>query len=98
MTPAQLKSAVVNTASQTVTDEGGGARINSMGAGKLNVGDAVNSAATIEPATISFGQITSTTVSISRTLRVTNFSGASAAFNFAVQQRDAGSNASLQVT
>ncbi len=62
MTPAQLKSAVVNTASQNVTDENGAARINSMGAGKLNAGDAVSVAGVVDPATIEFGAIASTTV------------------------------------
>ena len=56
-TPAQLKSAVVNTATQDVTDGGVTARVNAVGAGKLNVGDAVNVAATLDPATISFGAI-----------------------------------------
>jgi len=56
-TPAQLKSAVVNTATQDVTDGGVPARANSVGAGKLSVGDAVNVSATLDPATISFGAI-----------------------------------------
>src|SRR5262249_49404193 len=86
LTPAQLKSAVVNTASQGVTDEGGAARINSMGAGKLDAGAAVSSTTTLEPATISFGQIVSTTVSISRTVTITNIGNASATYTFSVQQ------------
>ena len=99
-TPAQLKSAVVNTATQDVTDGGVTARVNAVGAGKLSIGDAVNVAATLEPATLAFGQITSTTVSNSLRLMVTNVSSSSATFNFAVQQRstDNDSNASLQVS
>jgi len=97
-TPAQLKSAVVNTATQDVTDGGVTARVNAVGAGKLSIGDAVNVAATLEPATLAFGQITSTTVSSSLTLKVTNVTGSSATFNFAVQQRDADSNARVQVS
>ena len=46
-----------------------------VGAGKLSIGDAVNVAATLEPATLAFGQITSTTVSSSLNLKVTNVSG-----------------------
>jgi len=97
-TPAQLKSAVVNTATQDVTDEGGMARVNSVGAGKLNAGDAVSIAATLDPATISFGLIASTPVSISRVLKITNVSSASATFSIAVQQRDADANARVQVS
>jgi uncharacterized protein (TIGR03437 family) len=98
MTPAQLKSAVVNTATQDVTDSGSNARVNAVGAGKLSVGDAVNVAATLEPATLAFGQITSTTVSLSFTLQVTNVSSASATFNFAVRPRDTESNSTVRVS
>jgi len=97
LTPAQLKSAVVNTASQNVTDEGGAARVNSAGAGKLNAGDAVNTAATLEPATMSFGLISAASLPISRNLRITNVSSSPATFTFAVQARDT-SSASVQVT
>lgn len=97
LTPAQLKSAVVNTASQNVTDEGGAARVNSVGAGKLSAADAVNTAATLEPATMSFGLIAAAALPISRTLKITNVSSSAATFNFAVQARDT-SSASVQVT
>jgi uncharacterized protein (TIGR03437 family) len=96
-TPAQLKSAVVNSAAQDVTDGGAVARVNAVGAGKLSVGDAVNVAATLEPATLSFGVITATTVSSNLTLKITNVTGSAATFNFAVQQRDSDSKATVQV-
>ena len=68
---ARLKSAVVNTAS---TDLQGDIHVTDVGAGKLNAADAVNVAATLDPAAISFGPIT--TVPVNRTLTVTNVSGA----------------------
>jgi minor extracellular serine protease Vpr len=84
-TPAQLKSAVVNTAAQGVTEQDGSpASINSTGAGQLDASAAVNTVATLEPATIEFGQIESTTVSISRNLRITNVSSSPATFNLTV--------------
>jgi uncharacterized protein (TIGR03437 family) len=98
LTPAQLKSAVVNSATQDVSDGGLPARVNAVGAGKLSVGDAVNVAATLEPATLSFGVITASAVSISLTLKVTNVGSASATFNFAVKPRDPDSKASVQVS
>lgn len=98
LTPAQLKSAVVNSAKQNVSDGVAVARVNAVGAGQLSVGDAVNVAATLEPATLSFGVITTTTVSSNLTLKVTNVSSASATFNFAVQQRDQDLKSSVQVT
>ncbi|MBZ5619542.1 MAG: S8 family serine peptidase [Acidobacteriia bacterium] len=94
MTPAQLKSAVVNTASPSVSDEAGQASVNSAGAGKLNAGDAVNIAATLEPATMEFGVIGAGSLPISRALKITNVSSSAATFNFAVQPP----NASVQIT
>ena len=88
-TPAQLKSAVVNTATQDVTDGGVQASVNSVGAGKLSVGDAVNAAATLDPATISFGAIGAGALPIRRTLNITNAGTSAANFNFAVQPPNA---------
>jgi hypothetical protein len=93
-TPAQLKSAVVNTATQDVTDtDGSVARIDAVGAGKLSAGDALNVAATLDPATIEFGALTTTTVSGSITVTVVNVSAATATFTFTVQPRDTSSAA-----
>lgn len=86
-TPGQLKSAVVNTA-KDVTDGGVTASVNAMGAGQLSAGDAVGVTATIEPPTISFGPITSTTASISRNLKITNTGNASATFSLQLSHAD----------
>jgi minor extracellular serine protease Vpr len=96
-TPAQLKSAVVNTATQDVTDNGGPARITSMGAGKLNMGDAVNTAATVAPATISFGAIGAASLPISRTLTIANPGATAATFTVTVSG-DPDNAATLSVT
>ena len=88
-TPAQLKSAVVNTAAQGVTDtDGTTAGVDAVGAGLLNAANAMNVAATISPATIAFGAINAGASPI--TLNVTNVTGASATFNFSVQTLNAG--------
>src|ERR1017187_6980554 len=90
-TPAQLKSAVVNTATQDVTDtDGTTAGVNAVGAGKLSAADAMNVAATLNPVTIAFGPVTSP-LNISRTLNITNVTSASATFSFAVQPRNTAS-------
>jgi uncharacterized protein (TIGR03437 family) len=86
-TPGQLKSAVVNTA-KDVTDGGVTASVNAMGAGQLSAADALSVPATIEPATISFGAITSTTASISRNLKITNTGSAPAAFTLTLSHAD----------
>ena len=100
LTPAQLKSAVVNSASdpQTLLDIDGSAwpRVNAVGAGKLNVGNAVGIAATVEPATLSFGVVNSAAYP-KLTLKITNVSSAQATFNLAVQARDS-SSATVQLS
>ena len=100
LTPAQLKSAVVNSASdpQSLLDIDGSAwpRVNAVGAGKLNVGNAVSVAATIEPATLSFGVVNSAAYP-KLTLKITNVSSAQAIFNLAVQTRDS-SSATVQLS
>lgn len=95
-TPGRLKSAVVNTATQDVTDAGGKARVNAVGAGKLSAADALNVAATIEPATLSFGNITTSTMSSNLTLKVTNVGSSAATYNFVVVVTDP--NASVSVS
>jgi minor extracellular serine protease Vpr len=100
LTPAQLKSAVVNSASdpQTLLDIDGSAwpRVNAVGAGKLNVGNAVNVAATVEPATLSFGVVNSASYP-KLTLKITNVSNAQATFNLEVRPRDS-SSATVQLS
>ncbi len=83
LSPAQLKSLVVDTATGDVTDQGGPASMDAAGAGKLSVGDAVNASATLVPDTIEFGALTTTAVSISRTVAITNLTSAAATFNVA---------------
>ena len=56
-TPAQLKSALVNTATQDITDGGDTATVIGAGNGKLNGGGAVAAVLTADPATISFGAL-----------------------------------------
>ncbi len=57
-TPAQLKSAVVNTGASGLTEDGSTpASVLSAGAGLLNVGAAIASNVTVAPATVSFGYL-----------------------------------------
>jgi uncharacterized protein (TIGR03437 family) len=70
--PAQIKSALVNTATQDATDRGNPAGVTAVGAGKLSSGSAVNASVTIAPPTLSYG-----TNPIPQKLQITN-NGASA--------------------
>jgi minor extracellular serine protease Vpr len=77
-TPAQVKSALVNTASQDVTtdDSGDPVGVQEIGAGKLDAGAAVRTTVTLVPPTLSFGALGG--LPLSQQVRVTN-AGASAA-------------------
>jgi len=94
-TPGRLKSAVVNTAS--TTDLLGGIHVTDAGAGKLNAADAVNVAATLGPAAISFGPVP-TVLPVNRTLTLTNVSSAAATFSITVRQLTNDSNARVTVS
>ena len=60
-TPTQIKSALVNAASQTTTTDEFGVPVDVqwIGAGRLDAGAAVNSSISAEPSTVSFGYVKS---------------------------------------
>jgi minor extracellular serine protease Vpr len=91
-TPAQLKSAVVNTASGNLQDDAGAARVRSAGAGKLNVQAAIGSQIAVNPPTLAFS-ISATLPSTS--LAITNAGSASQTLSLSVAQRDADSHAKV---
>src|ERR1019366_5317932 len=93
-TAGRLKSAVVNTATADLL---GGPHVTDAGAGKLNAADAVNVAATLEPAAISFGPVP-TVMPVNRTLTLTNVSAAAATLSITVRQLSSDSNARVTVT
>ena len=77
-TAAQIKSALVNTASQDVISDvsGNPVTVLSVGAGKLDAGAAVNSNVTCSPATLSFGALTAGSLPKTTQLAVSNNGGA----------------------
>ncbi|MBI1786381.1 MAG: S8 family serine peptidase, partial [Acidobacteria bacterium] len=84
-TPGQLKSAVVNTAADEVDTDDGRSRapVIGVGAGKLNTLAAVQTSATVEPATLSFGVIGTSSLPKSLTLRITNTGSAAVTLSLA---------------
>jgi uncharacterized protein (TIGR03437 family) len=72
-TAAQLKSAVVNTATQDVAEGGSLAGVLASGNGKLNAGSAIAATVTADPAAISFGMLDrSSALPLERTLTLHN--------------------------
>ncbi len=98
-TPAQVKSAMVNTASTDVTHDDSGASVDVrwLGAGKLAADAAVAATVTADPATISFGSIKpSTVLPVTRQFTLKNSGSASVTLSLAVSP--AGSNGGASVT
>ncbi len=92
-TPAQLKSAAVNTAGGNLSDfDAAGVRIpasvTAVGAGKLNVEQAILTTVTVEPATLSFGAVSEGNLP-SRGLVIRNAGAAPADLRLAVEPADA---------
>ncbi|MBI3680174.1 MAG: S8 family serine peptidase [Acidobacteria bacterium] len=100
--PGQLKSLVVNTAVDLLDDFDYDdrlvpARWTGGGNGLLNVRDVLLANVTIEPATISFGAITTPPYPV-RTLTFTNLTNNSLSLQFEVLRRDQDRNLSIALT
>ncbi|HWQ57357.1 MAG TPA: S8 family serine peptidase [Bryobacteraceae bacterium] len=96
-TPAQVKSALVNTANPNVQDAGGQARVAAVGAGRLDVAAARAANATVEPATLGFGVIGTGSLPLTATLTVTNTGSTATTFAVAVTRRDQDSRVGIAV-
>jgi minor extracellular serine protease Vpr len=99
--PAQVKSALLNTASSGITDfDANGnpivARSIAVGGGQLNAGAAVASTLTVVPSSVSFGVLSTTLPQ--QTLVITNTGAAAANVQFTVTPRDTDNQASVTVT
>ena len=93
---AQVRSALVNTASQDVLtdDSGNPVSVLGLGGGKLDAGAAVGAAVTSNPATISFGVVQS--LPQSQQIQITN--GGSAAVNLSLAIAQASSSPAANLT
>jgi uncharacterized protein (TIGR03437 family) len=98
LTPSQLKSAVVNTATQDVADSTGNtAGVVAVGAGMLNVANALATNVTVEPATLSFGVVTAASTK-SIPLKITNISGNSVSLSLKLVARVTDSQGRLSLS
>ncbi|HVW85610.1 MAG TPA: S8 family serine peptidase, partial [Bryobacteraceae bacterium] len=79
----QIRSLLLNSASQAVTTEDSGIPIDAqwIGAGMVDAGAAVAATLTAEPATVSFGILNKATFPIARTIAVTNIGSAAASLS-----------------
>ncbi|MGI8741597.1 MAG: S8 family serine peptidase [Bryobacteraceae bacterium] len=98
-TAAQIKSALVNTASQAVTTDDSGNPVNIMatGAGLLDTGAAVNSTVTANPSSLSFGVLKSGSVDGSKPIQITNSGSSAVNLNIALVQTSTASGTNLSL-
>ncbi len=104
-TGQQIKSALVNTAAQSVTTDDGGfsgspAALNILqsGSGLIAADLALQTNVTVVPSTISFGSFSSGAVSQSQQLTVTNTGSSSVSLSFAVTTTSAASGSTVAVS
>jgi minor extracellular serine protease Vpr len=101
LTPAQIKSALVNTASGAITDydynnQPIAARAVGAGGGKLNVAEALKAKVMFDPPSVSFGSLSK--LPVSKTVTVFNSSAASVNLTFGITQRDTDAAARVTVS
>lgn len=98
-TAAQVRSALINTASGAVTTDSSGAAVTpqSVGAGKLDALAAVNTAVTVEPSTVSFGVLGAGMLPLARELRISNTAATALTLNLTVESAVSADGTSLTI-
>jgi parallel beta-helix repeat protein len=99
-TPAQIKSVLVNTASQNVTTDGTTpATVVQAGNGLLNMGNAATAGAVFSPTNLNFGvQSYSDSISLTQTFTITNVSGSADQYSLSLQPLVSGPTISLDTS
>ena len=96
-TPAQIRSALINTASQDVTLDDSGDTVDAqwIGAGKLDAGAAVNANVVASPTTASFGLLAAAPANLTRQFTISNLGASSVTLAVAVTAGKASSFGNL---
>jgi len=97
LTALQLKSAIVNTATQDVLDSGASASVLAVGAGKVNAGAAVSTNLLAQPSTVSFGAIRTGVLPLTQNIQLTNIGTAAQSLSVAIVRRTPETNAHLSI-
>ncbi len=99
-TPGQIQSALVNNASQAVTSTtGGAASVVEIGGGLVDAGAAAAAANSAEPASVSFGALsTLARFPMSQTVQITNLGGSAESLSLAAAPITAETNAHVNVS
>lgn len=99
-TPVQVKSALVNTAAQTVTEDDSGNPVSvlQIGNGLLDAAAAIGQTVTVNPSTASFGALNGVSLPVSQTLEFTNAGSSSVTLNLSVSAVTSASGTSVSVS
>lgn len=98
-TPGQIKSALVNQASQSVNSTlGGPPSALEVGGGLLDAGAAVAAGISAEPASVSFGTLNQATLPLNQTVMLTNVSGGALSLSISVSPSTSDANAHVSVS
>jgi uncharacterized protein (TIGR03437 family) len=102
LAPAQIaaavKSALVNTATQNVTDTNGGQpRLSAVGGGELNAANALGATLSFDPAVLSFGKVIAGSLPSAISFTVTNTGSAAQTVGFSVNQLVGDSRAAVTI-
>ena len=97
LTAAQIKSALMNTATQDVADNGTVASVLAVGAGKADALSAVSSNLAAAPASASFGILTSTSLPLNQAIQLTNTGPATLNLSIAINRRTAETTAHTSI-
>ena len=87
-TAREVASALINTAAQSVIEDGETARVGSVGAGLLDLEAALDPIATVEPPMIGFGRFTATSLPVWQEIYITNRTRQPQTYRVAVTPRD----------
>jgi len=97
-TPAQVKSAIVNTASQNVTDGGPLASVLAVGAGQANAAAAIATNLTASPTGVSFGIVKSASLPANQIISLTNTGTTTLTLTASLSLRTTETNAHISVS
>jgi uncharacterized protein (TIGR03437 family) len=93
----QIRSAIINTATQTLTENGGPASVLAMGAGLANAAGALANTLAVIPATASFGVIGAATLPASISFQLTNTGSTPLNLSVAINRRTAENSAKTSI-
>lgn len=97
LTPREVASRLINTASETVLLHEEPARVGAVGAGLLDIQAAMRSQVAVVPHSVAFGSLQDAALPVRRTLRVANRGLQHESFRVDIDERDVDPNASLTV-